>query len=229
MKLIFIRHINELCTILQTTHQMKITKDDLFKSILKIRLEDCVSYVIESNKLHNSNLDFIEDELSENFNRELNAIEYSLNFGIINTYSLFDFFLSSYCMRIQEHSRIDVSHIKGDNENIKRAKIIHKITDLNIRKHHSWKSIDDYRKIRNLLIHNNLNIYSKNRDLKINPDNKTKEIIKIIADNPYLELDKNTGKVCIENVEYIIEFKKNVLGLFDNLILNLKTEKDNIN
>jgi len=201
---------------------MKITKDDLFKSILKIRLEDCVSYVIESNKLHNSNLDFIEDELSENFNRELNTIEYSLNFGIINTYSLFDFFLSSYCMRIQEHSKIDVSNIKGDNENIKRA-------DLDIRKHNSWKSIDNFRKIRNLLIHNNLNIYSKNRDLKINPDNKTKEIIKIIADNPYLELDKNTGKVYIENVEYIIEFKKNVLSLFDNLILNLKTEKDNIN
>ena len=201
---------------------MKITKDDLFKSILKIRLEDCVSYVIESNKLHNSNLDFIEDELSENFNRELNTIEYSLNFGIINTYSLFDFFLSSYCMRIQEHSKIDVSNIKGDNENIKRA-------DLDIRKHNSWKSIDNFRKIRNLLIHNNLNIYSKNRDLKINPDNKTKEIIKIIADNPYLELDKNTGKVYIENVEYIIEFKKNVLSLFDKLILNLKTEKDNIN
>ncbi|MDD3005955.1 hypothetical protein [Flavobacterium sp.] len=199
---------------------MKITQYDLFKSAFKIRLEDCVNYVIESNKLHNSKLDFIEDELSESFYRELNAIDYSVNFGIINTYSLFDFFLSSFCKKIQENSNIDVSKVKGDNENIKRAKIINFIIGFDIRKHESWKSIDDYRKIRNLLIHNNLNLYSNNKNLKINPDKKTEELIKIISENPYLELDKDSGKIFVEDLKFIINFKNNVLNLFDELIIN---------
>jgi hypothetical protein len=208
---------------------MKITKDDLFKSALKIRLEDCVNFVIESNKLHNTNLDFIEDELSTNFYNELNAIEFSINFGVINTYSLFDFFLSSYCNKLQEYSLQDMSNVKGENDNVKRAKIIYTLINFDIRKHRSWKSIDEYRKLRNLLIHNNLNIYSKNRNLKINPDKKTTELIKLILDNPYLELDNESGKIYIKNLEYIIDFKNNVLDLFDELIIKLKAYLDKMN
>lgn len=204
---------------------MKITKYDLFKSALKIRLNDCVDFVIESEKLHNSKIDIIEDELSESFYKELNAIEFSLNFGIINTYSLFDFFLSAYCKMLQEYSQNNLSTFNGKNENIKRAKYIYSVTKFDIRKHKSWQNIENYRKIRNLLIHNNLNIYSKKIELKTNPDKSTKDLIQLVSENPYLDLDSESGKIFIEDVKYIVEFKTIIIELFEELVINIKSEK----
>ena len=134
----------------------KIDKHDLFESMLKIRLENCLEFLKNSDELYNDNLDNIEDELSFEFYKGLNALDFTKEYGIISTYSLFDFFLTSYCRRIEEIRNSFLSDFKGKNENIKRAKFIFANTGTDIRTYSEYQQIENFRKIRNLLIHNNL-------------------------------------------------------------------------
>ena len=103
---------------------MKLKKYDIFKSALKTKLNDCLDFVAESHNRHNDNLLEIEDELSNDFYKQLISIDYSLDCGVISTYSIFDHFFQQLCLSIEKNSGTKLSDQKGKNDNDNRRKFI---------------------------------------------------------------------------------------------------------
>lgn len=66
--------------------------------------------------------------------------------------------------------------------------------EVDIRTSFEYTEIENFRKIR------------KN-------ENQVKEYLKIISDNQYLDVDKTSGKIYIENLNYVIEFKNQIISL----------------
>ena len=60
----------------------------------------------------------------------------------------------------------------------------------------------------------------------MNPDKATIQLINIINKNAFLGFDINSGRVYIENVQFVIDFKNNVLNLFTILIQTLKNHSE---
>ena len=195
----------------------KLNKHDLFNSILKIRLENSIEFLKTSEELYNNNLDNIDDELSLEFYKGLNALDFTKEYGMIATYSLYDFFLTSYCKRIEEIKSSLLSDFKGKNENIKRAKFVNANMEIDIRTFSEYHKIENFRKIRNLLIHNNFNLEVGKSKSQI------EEYKQIVSESSYLEFDEESGKIFITSIDYVIDFKNQVLSLFKVLIQRIKS------
>lgn len=105
---------------------------------------------------------------------------------------------------------------KGNNDNIKRAKFINCFLGIDIRNFLEFIDIENFRKIRNLLIHKNLN-------LRIGKKEKQYEkLLSIIFKNQYLSVDMKSGKIYEENLNYIKNFKDQVKFLFQKLIKEIR-------
>ncbi|MCF8297097.1 MAG: hypothetical protein K9H48_16455 [Melioribacteraceae bacterium] len=189
-----------------------------FHTALKAKLNDCLEFVIESHCRHEENLSDIEDELSLDFYKELIKMDFSLDYGVISTYSIFDYFFQHFCITIEKLTGKTLVDQKGNNDNDKRRKFIKNVTGYDIGKNIvEWKFIEEFRKIRNLKIHNNSNLYFGNYELKKNPNRRVKELIDIVELNPFLSYDKDYGKVYIDDVLYVDDFVKAVITFFEKL------------
>ena len=189
-----------------------------FHKALKSKLADCLEFVTESHNRQEDNLSGIEDELSLEFYKQLINLDFSLDYGVISTYSIFDYFFQHFCIEIEKVSDKKLVEQKGNNDNDKRRKFIKNVTGFDIIKTIvQWKFIEEYRKIRNLKIHNNSNLYIGNPELKKNPNKRVIELIDIVKLNPFLSYDKDSGKVYVNNLRYIKDFIDSVVIFFEKL------------
>ena len=189
-----------------------------FHTALKSKLADCLEFVTEAHNRHEDNLSEIEDELSLEFYKQLINMDFSLDYGVISSYSIFDYFFQHFCLAIEKITGKKLVEQKGNNDNDKRRKFIKNVTGFDILKFITqWKLIEEYRKIRNLKIHNNSNLYFGNPDLKINPNKRVIELINIVKLNSSLSYDKDIGKVYVNDLRYIKDFIDSVVNFFEKL------------
>ena len=145
-------------------------------------------------------------------------MDFSLEYGVISTYSIFDYFFHHFCVEIEKATSEKLFQQKGNNDNDKRRKFIKNVTGFDILKTITqWKYIEEYRKIRNLKIHNNSNLYFGKPELKKNPNKRVIELIKIVKLNSYLSYDKDIGKVYVNDLKYIKDFIDSVIIFFEKL------------
>lgn len=153
-------------------------------------------------------IEIIEDFGSVEINPELSSSLVSLfenlkseafyNSLLISSYSFLEFSVLEYCRLIEGYLK---KNVKLDKINkiglLKAQKFLNKAVGLDISSLPNWDEIDNYRKHRNIVIHNNANIIQNSNK----PIEKQKDY-ELIDNNISLEIT-SAGYIFINNIDYI--------------------------
>jgi len=167
-------------------------------------------------------IEIIEDFGSVEINSELSSSLVSLfenlkseafyNSLLISTYSFLEFSVLEYCRLIEGYLKKKVRLDRIDKDGIFKAqKFLKKAVNLELGSIPNWDEISNYRKHRNIVIHNCANIIQNSNK----PIEKQKDY-EIINNNEYLEIT-SAGYIFIKNIDYI----NNLLNISSNFLYDI--------
>ena len=138
---------------------------------------------------------------------------------LLTAYSFLEFSLIEYCRLMQGYIKKDIDLVKIKQTGLLKSRIfLQKAFDLDITSLENWVQIDAYRKHRNLIAHDNANIYRKpNRKLEEQKD------FELYNSNENLDLTE-TGHVFIKEITYINNLY-DIASQFLNEIIGATREK----
>jgi hypothetical protein len=132
--------------------------------------------------------------------------------SLIALYSILEELLKAFCDLAQKELELKVkpNDLQG-NDIEKFYKYLTKVVELDLdKKEKEWREINDYRQIRNCIVHSYSNInYSFQKD----------SLRLIINSNKYLSLWEETGELFINHEDYLYRFIDLMEIYLDNLIL----------
>ena len=169
--------------------------------------------------------DIANDEIPGTMYRQIMSVHPELNFfggfsphllkktSLIALYSIFEELLKTFCELAQKNLNLKIEPKDLNGSDIEKyLKYLKKVVEIDFSKMDlEWKEINDYRHIRNCIVHNYVNINeSKNRDV----------LNKIINSNKFLSLVEDTGELYINHEDYLYSF----IDLIEKFIKNLINE-----
>ncbi len=158
--------------------------------------------------------------------------EFDLSYYSVQNYLLSSTYILSFNL-FETSLRILFCKLIRDNSNVEKSKIYFwKFEDLvkkfktdfaiDFDEHASWKTINNYREIRNALTHRNCEIMLKENTFP--EENATYIAVRFFDTNIVLSKDKKFFK--INSKEFIINFKNEIIKFYTNLepLINITTE-----
>jgi len=151
------------------------------------------------------------------------------NNALISYYSFFEHTIFEICKLLKSNLKLDlkVSDIRGDNYLNQCRKYIEKVAHIKFNKtlDSNWQMINDYRQIRNLIVHNLSNLYDNQEYKTIDKlSNKEKKSYKILNDSADINFNKNSGDFSV-TIDYVSDYSKLILGFLLELT-ELITDKN---
>ncbi len=151
------------------------------------------------------------------------------NNALISYYSFFEHTIFEICKLLKSNLKLDlkVSDIRGDNYLNQCRKYIEKVAHIKFNKtlDSNWQMINDYRQIRNLIVHNLSNLYDNQEYKTIDKlSNKEKKSYKILNDSADINFNKNSGDFSV-TIDYVSNYSKLILGFLLELT-ELITDKN---
>lgn len=126
---------------------------------------------------------------------------------MISCYALFDTCLRQICDLAQKRIKAELrySDLHAESEIHAYRKYLLKVIGLELNElNQYWKEINDYRKVRNMIVHHHSNIIN-DKTRKIEDQN----CYSIVSSNNYLKLNKRSGYFIIKDPEYVYVFCNN--------------------
>ena len=194
--------------------------DDKFQEVDKIK--DADEWNTEMSKL--------EDELGYEgfkFDHEFpNRIRFS---SIIQTYSMLEVYLKWLCERLRKINQnpFGIADLKGNSDLEKGKLYLKRVYNLDFSKlEPEWSFLNDMRKIRNQIIHNNGEFQTK--DIEIIRIIEKIELLGRMWDDIEPEMKPNTDyEIKIVSKELNIKFINNVRTFFAKVLSEIKTSEIN--
>ena len=183
---------------------------------------------IEDIEKRNYELNIYEKELGSSgfkFDHEFpNRIRYS---SIIQTYSMLEVNLKWLCNKLKKinNNPIGISDLKGTSDLAKGKLFLRKMYNVDFSKlNPEWSFINDMRKIRNQIIHNNGDFRKKDTEI-LRIINQTEELGIMWDDiEPEIVEDKDY-EIKIKSNQLNKRFVKNVKSLFDKIIIEIENKE----
>jgi hypothetical protein len=206
--------------------QIHVVSSKVSDSIKKF--SDCLEKQKEEK---GEDIEIIEDFGSAELNSDLVSSLVSLsdnlksevyyNSLLISAFSFLEFSVLEYCRLIEGYIKEDIELNNFKQIGLTKAnKFLIKAVDLDISTLPNWESIDEYRKHRNLIVHNNSNIIHKPNK----PLNEQKDF-EIFSSNGSLEIT-STGHIFILNIDYINSLLDIAVDFLNEIIEKTKEKID---
>jgi len=146
------------------------------------------------------------------------------NSTLLSLYSLFEFNLKNLCLTLQNYAQYTKKLDKqsGDNYIQKSKNYLTLVVGLDLTGLDSiWKELDDFRLLRNCIVHNNSNIIKQ----KKKPITEQNPLYQIIKNNLYIKLNETRGTFIISNDKYLLDISERIEKYLITVIKKLEAIK----
>ncbi len=148
----------------------------------------------------------------------------------ITVYSYFEHFYVQICNKLYHdlQLKLKVKDLRADNDIDRCNRYLKKIVDIDLSDiNNSINKLNNHRKLRNIIVHHNGNLYKGNYDLRENPNTEIKTLLNIIKEyKDEIDFDRFIGRFTIEDKNFIIEFN-NLISEFFKIVIDKVDEKYN--
>ncbi|MGA2405283.1 MAG: hypothetical protein ABSF81_00845 [Bacteroidales bacterium] len=186
-------------------------------------LEKHINNEIKKSRHSNSGQEIVEYYIDDIIKYDQTYIEILMNSTFISSYSLFE---NSFC-RICKHAQkekgkqINLNDLSGKGIN-QCKKYIEKVIEIDLSSLYTeWEEIQNYNKVRNLIVHNSAN-FEKDKSKAL----ERQEMYLFITSNPFINVKREgRGYFYINDYQFIINFcdkAEKFLSEIIDKILNLE-------
>lgn len=162
--------------------------------------------------------DFTDNLIDEYWKYDKMFSKFTYNPMLLSAYAFFEHWLKRLCEfdNRKGFSNISVSDLAGRNYIEKSQIYFEKVAEISLSELESdWKRIQTVQQIRNLITHNDSNIFKESSKKKYN-----QELYKILEKEEHIEFNKKTGEFYIKNKKFILE----LIDLIENYLKTVITK-----